>query len=167
MKRSLEEAFLEAFDAHADALFRFCYAHIGERETAKDMVQESFSRTWRYLAQGRSISNMRPFLYRTARNAMIDRSRKAREDSLDKMQEDGFDAVDHTAPDPLVSAEAARAIQLASSLDPQHREVILLRYVSDMSPRDIAQVIGVSENAVSVRLHRALGKLRTLMGIPS
>lgn len=155
---------MAAYDEHANALFRFCYAFTGRRDDAKDAVQETFTRTWAYMISGKHVDQMKPFLYRTARNMLIDRSRKAREHSLEQLQEAGWDPADERIPDPSLSAEAARAVQLASNLEPAHREVLLMRYVDGMPPREIAEIVGESDNVVSVRIHRALEKLRTLMG---
>lgn len=159
------DQFLAAYDEHADALFRFCYAFAGRRDDATDAVQEAFVRTWTYLASGRRIEKMKPFLYRTARNVLIDRSRKATEHSLDGMREAGWDVPDERAADPAATAEAARAVRLVAQLEQPYREAFLMRYVHDLSPRDIASITGESENAISVRIHRGLEKIRTLMGI--
>jgi RNA polymerase sigma-70 factor (ECF subfamily) len=164
MKRSPDEIILAAYDEHADALFRFCYAFTGRRDDAKDAVQETFVRTWTYLSSGRRVERIKAFLYRTARNMLIDRSRKAREHSLEGLQEAGWDVPDERTPDPLMSAQAAEAVRLAAQLEPAQRDVLLMRYLDGMPPREIAEVIGDNENAISVRIHRALQKIRTLMG---
>jgi RNA polymerase sigma-70 factor, ECF subfamily len=164
MKSSPGDILLAAYDEHADALFRFCYAFTGRRDDAKDVVQETFMRTWTYLTSGKHVDRMKPFLYRIARNMLIDRSRKMREHSLEQLQEAGWDVVDDRSVDPSISAEASRAVRLAANLEPSHREVLLMRYIDGMPPRDIADIVGESDNVVSVRIHRALEKLRNLMG---
>ncbi len=158
-----EARFLSAYDTHADAIFRFCYAHLGNRDRAKDAVQETFVRVWAYLAKGKRVDTMKPFIYRTARNLLIDQARRPQSASLDALREEGFDVADERTPDPAVSADASRAIRLASSLDVQYRDAVLLRYVTGMMPKDIAAVTGESENTISVRINRGLEKLRALL----
>ncbi|MEK9208901.1 MAG: RNA polymerase sigma factor [Patescibacteria group bacterium] len=165
MKQTLEERFIAAFDEHSDAIFRFCYAQTGWRELARDLTQDTFARVWRYLIQGKSVQQMRPFLYQTARNALIDHSRRPSAQSLDELQETGFDVADECTPSPLVSASAAEAIRLAGALEDPYREAVLLRYVEALMPREIAEIIGESENVVSVRITRGMQKLRALMKI--
>ena len=160
-----EREFLVVYDQYADPLFRFCYAQTGQRELAKDIVQETFIRTWKYLTDGKAIWKFRPFLYRTARNLIIDGARRAKEQSLEALQEVGWDTADERTPSPNTSAQVAQAIRLASQLDEPYREAFLMRYIDDMPPREIAHVIGESENVVSVRIHRAMEKLRTLMDL--
>lgn len=163
MKQSLEERFIEAYDTHADAIFRFCYAQTGQRELAMDLVQDAYARVWRHLAGGRPIDSMRPFIYRTARNAIIDHSRRARTDSLDALQEHGFDIADERTPGPPVTAETALALKAITQLEQPYREAVLMRYVDDLMPREIAQATGESENVISVRITRGMQKLRELL----
>jgi len=165
MNEPVRRQFLEAYDQCGNALFAFCYAFLGDRERAKDAVQEAFLRTWRHLADGHGIAQLRPFLYRTARNFMIDGSRKPRAASLDELRDAGGDVSDERGPNPAVLAEADRAVRLAAELPPQEREAVLLRYVEGMMPREIAAITGDTENAVSVRIHRGLERLRGLMGV--
>ena len=165
MKQTLEERFIAAFDEHSDAIFRFCYAQTGRRELARDLTQDTFARVWRYLTQGKSVQQMRPFLYQTARNALIDHSRRPSAQSLDEMQETGFDVADERTPSPLVSAAAAEVIRLAGTLEEPYREAVLLRYVEALMPREIAEIVGENENVVSVRITRGMQKLRELMNL--
>ncbi len=165
MKQSLEERFLEAYDAHADAIFRFCYAQTGRRELARDLTQDTFTRVWKHLNGGAVIDEIRPFLYRTARNAVIDHSRRGQAQSLDVLQESGFDVIDEHAPDPSVQATAAHAIAMASRLEQPYREAVLMRYVDELMPREIAAITGESENTISVRITRGMEKLRDLLHI--
>lgn len=164
MNESARQQFLEAYDRCGNALFAFCYAFLGDRERARDAVQEAFMRTWRHLAGGNRVAELRPFLYRTARNFMIDGSRKPTTASLEEFRDTGADVPDVTSADPATAAEASRAIRLAQELPPKEREAVLLRYVDGMMPRDIAAVTGDGENAISVRIHRGMERLRGLMG---
>lgn len=164
MEQPLEQQFLTAYDEHADAIFRFCYAHTGKRELATDLTQDTFTRTWRYLANGKQVREMRPFLYRTARNAITDHLRSQRTQSLDAMREAGFDIADDASPAIATLAEAGRAVKLMQELDPKHRDILVMRYVAELQPREIATTLGESENVVSVRIHRAMAKLKELMG---
>ena len=162
MKALTEQAFLDAYDTYADAIFRFCYAQTGNREVAKDATQEAFVRTWKYVASGKKIDQMRPFLYRAARNILIDQHRRKKADSLDTLAAAGFDVADERS-GPAVAAEVALMLRYIGQLEPKYREAVTLRYVDEMQPREIAAVIGAKENVVSVRIHRGLEKLRERM----
>ena len=143
----------------------FCYAQTGQRELALDLTQDTFARVWRYMSEGHTVEQVRPFLYQTARNAIIDHSRRPSAESLDSLQESGFDVADEQTPSPLTSASAAEVIRLAGLLDEPYREAVLLRHVEALMPREIAQITGEDENVISVRITRGMQKLRELMKI--
>lgn len=157
---NVEEQFLAAYEEHADALFRHCLLRVRNRELAKDIAQEAFSRMWLYMSEGKKIDYMRAFAYRVANNLIVDYSRKKKSSSLDAMAEnDGFEIVDENTEDPTTRMAIREALALLTTLDELYRVVITMRYLDEMSPREIAQTLGVSENVVSVRIHRGLEKL--------
>ena len=158
---ALEEQFLAAYDEHADALFRHCFVRIRDRELAKDIVQETFTKTWMYLSEGKKIEYLRAFLFRVANNLIIDSSRRRKSSSLDSMiDDDGFEVVDESAKNPAEVPDARAAMQLLNSLDSIYRTVITMRYVDGLTPKEIASILTVSENVVSVRIHRGILQLR-------
>jgi RNA polymerase sigma factor (sigma-70 family) len=165
METELTQRFLSAYDSYADAIFRFCYAFAGERELARDATQESFVRTWKYLASGKKITDIRPFLYRTARNVMIDVRRRPASESLDRLHEEGFDVQDTRTTDPAVSAQVRQVLDAIANLDEKYRTAVFLRHVEGLGPSEIADLIDESENTVSVRINRGVQQLRERLGI--
>jgi len=155
--------FMHAYDAYANGLFLHCYYRVYDRERAKDFVQETFMRTWEYINRGNIIQNLRAFLYRVANNLIIDDAKKKKAVSLDELQEKGFDpgSTEHLQLHTVLDAK--RALAVIHDLDEKHRQLILLRYVDGFGPKEIAEVLGESENVISVRLHRAMKHLRQLL----
>ena len=74
--KAREKLFTEAYDKYADAIFRYCYYRLFDREKAKDCMQEAYCRTWKYMSAGKQVDNIRAFVYKTANNIIIDDSRK-------------------------------------------------------------------------------------------
>ncbi|OGG92390.1 hypothetical protein A3H16_04045 [Candidatus Kaiserbacteria bacterium RIFCSPLOWO2_12_FULL_53_8] len=162
-----EKAFLAAYDEFGDAIFRFLTMKISDREIARDLTQETFTRAWDFCVQGGEIREWRPFLYRTAYNLVVDTYRKKRAVSLDAMIDDqGFAVSDDSAHEKrtIVRAEMSRVRKGIDQLDETYRDIVLMRYTEDLPPKDIARITGLSENVVSVRLHRGVEKLRTILG---
>lgn len=160
---SLEQEFLAAYDQYSDAIFRHCYFRVFDRERGKDLMQEVFMRAWEYLAKGEKVLNMRAFLYRIANNLIVDESRKKKEASLDKLQEEGFDpGIDETEK-MHNRIEHGRVVKTLSSLDDHYRDILVMRYMNDLSPSEIAEVTGESANTVSVRIYRGLKQLRSML----
>jgi RNA polymerase sigma-70 factor (ECF subfamily) len=163
MDSSTERAFLELYDTMADDILRYCYFRVPDREVAKDLAQDIFLRLWDYLKQGKQVVSMRAFLYRTARNIVIDHYRKKKSMSLEILQEKGFDPTgeDHLQIESLSAGK--EAMRATAHLDDRSREVVLLRYANNLSLAEVAEIVGESENAVSVRLHRATKKLKDIL----
>lgn len=162
-RQKVEKAFLELYEKCADAVFRHCYFRVHDRELAKDLSQEAFTRLWNSLVGGTKIENMKAFLFRTANNLVIDYYRKKKEASLDALAEDGFDPASTDHEHVADQALAREALEAVDRLEDGYREIILMRYVSDLSIGEIAEAVGESENVVSVRIHRAIKKLQKIL----
>jgi len=157
------KAFLDSYDEHADALFRYALSKVSERETAKDMLQDTFVKTWEYIEDGNDITNMKAFLYKTLNNLIIDTYRRKKAMSLDALQEDGFDPPDEASATAAVErADSRRAMEKLHALPPPYRQVVMLRFVNGLELSEIADITGESENTISVRIHRGIKKLRDI-----
>ena len=157
------DSFIKSYDEYADALFRFAYFRIRERELAKDLVQESYIRTWNYIASGKEIENLRAFLYRTLRNIIVDETRKKKTVSLDAMQNEGFDPSDNFRKAELeFRLDSKNIVDRLTLLPEDDREIIIMRYINELGPKEIAEILDESENVVSVRINRALKKAREI-----
>jgi len=155
----------EAYDELADNLFRYCYFKVSDREKAKDLVQDVFIKSWQYIVDGKEISNIKPFLYKVANNLIIDYYRRSKDISLDSLREKGFDRSSTGEAEILLQAEHSRAIDILESLPDKYKEIIIWRIVDGLTPKEISGILGVTENVVSVRLNRALKKLREKMSL--
>lgn len=160
----IHDAFLAAYDQHADALFRFVYFRTGSRDDAHDITQEAFLRTWRYMAEGKEVNELRAFLYKTAKHILYDLTKQKHVRntySLDAFLDEGNEVADTTPPSDYDKLDVERALKLLESLEPpDYREVIYLRFIEDLGITEIATALEVSENVVSVRINRALKKLK-------
>lgn len=159
------QQYLVWYDEYADALFRHCFFRISNREDALDIVQETFMRTWQWVIDGKEIRHPKAFLYRIATNLIIDRSRKKRSLSLDLLHEQGFDPKSRDRQEATNAAiDFVRVFErLDSSMDAKYREVLLLRYMDGFKPKEIARMLGESENVISVRIHRAMKQAQQLL----
>ena len=160
---NIMEQFMKAYDELSDAIFRHCYFRIGDREIAKDLTQDAFIKSWQYIAGGSKVVNLKAFLYKVANNLIIDQYRKKKELSLDRLQETGFDPGfdERNKNDSYIDAKFA--INTINELEDKYKDVILMRYIDDLSPKEIGQIIGESENNVSVRIHRGLKQIKDLI----
>ncbi len=165
-----EERFLKAFDEYSDALFRHAFLRINDRERAVDVVHDAFAKVWTYVRAGHEIKSYRPFLYKVLNNLIIDEYRKTKEASLDalleidgidegtfaELQEDGVDSM-------IANLDGQKAFDLLSELPDVYREVLILRFVDELGPKEMSELIEETENVISVRLHRGLKLLQALV----
>ncbi|MBP6860458.1 MAG: sigma-70 family RNA polymerase sigma factor [Candidatus Pacebacteria bacterium] len=169
--RDTEGLFEDAFTRYGDELFRHAYLRLSDREKAVDLVQDTFLRAFGAGKRPQDIRDMRAFLYQTLRNLVIDEYRRKKSYSLDAILEHedaNPDALLPTDDTNTVAAaetrlDAKAALAKVGELPPAYAEVILLRFVDGLSPGEIAERIKVSENLVSVRIHRALAALKKLL----
>lgn len=159
----LEEEFLKVYHSHADAIYRYCYFRLYSKEKAHDMAQEAFMKVWQYLSEGKKVDNLRAFLYKVTNNLIIDSVRKKKESSLDALAEDGFEPVDTHHPNLDAQIDGILLTETLQSLSEEYRDVIYMRYIDNLQPREIAEVLGESVNIISVRIHRGLKKLKQIM----
>jgi RNA polymerase sigma-70 factor (ECF subfamily) len=148
------------FERHHSRLFGFCLGILGNREAARDLVQEVFFRLLKYRDSFRPDAPFAPWLYRLARNACIDQLRKS---GREVISDTDFERPD---PTPLVPEELERREELAKlrtalgRLPEDKRELLLLARSGTLSYEQIATLLGCTVGALKVRVHRSLQLLR-------
>jgi len=162
-----EKSFLKAFEEYSDALFRHAAMRISNREKAIDAVHDTFTKVWSYVRQGHQVDSFRSFLYKVLNNLIIDEYRKHKESSLDALleiegvDEGSFPELSESTVEALAATiDGRKAFALLEDIPEQYREVLIFRFVDDLGPKEIAELIEESENVVSVRIHRGLRLLR-------
>jgi len=176
MNRSMnyKKTFIELYNQYSDDLFRFCFARLRDRDKALDATQEVFYKIWNESVKNpgklQEIQYFRAFMFRIARNTVIDMTRKKTSTPLSFLAHQ-FDGDNHSSLEPIDIAHTglnpeqhhivSEVIENLELLDPHHREILTFRFLHDMSINDIAEILTISENATSVRIHRALEHART------
>ena len=167
---SQEDRFLKAFEDYSDALFRHASIRVSDREKAIDIVHDTFTKVWSYARAGHQIDSYRSFLYKVLNNLIIDEYRKRKEVSLDALfsvegvDEGSFPELSESTAEALAATiDGRKAFELLAELPDVYREVIIMRFVDELGPREISELIEESENVVSVRIHRGLKLLRDKM----
>lgn len=167
---SQEDRFLKAFEDYSDALFRHASIRVSDRERAIDIVHDTFTKVWSYARAGHQIDSYRSFLYKVLNNLIIDEYRKRKEVSLDALlsvegvDEGSFPELSESTVEALAATiDGRKAFELLGELPDVYREVIIMRFVDELGPREISDLIEESENVVSVRIHRGLKLLRDKM----
>lgn len=164
VRRSRDEEFA-AFMVEAEPLLtRTAWLLCGDRHRAEELVQQALVRT--YVAWPRARARD-PLAYarRTLANARIDMWRRRRREVLVATEDlPGGVSGDRTAGHAHAHAERDALVRALTRLSPQRRRVVVLRYVLDLSERQVAADLGVSVGAVKSAAARGLRQLRDELG---
>lgn len=165
-----EQRFLAAFDEFSDALFKHASFRLNDKERAIDVVHDTFTKVWTYVRDGHDIASYKPFLYKVLNNLIIDEYRKRKEASLDALfeiegiDEGNFAELMQDDVETLVNQlDGKQALELLAELPGQYKEVLVMRYVDGLRPKEIAVLVEETENVVSVRIHRGIALLKSRM----
>lgn len=161
----IKDIFMKSYEEHSDALFRFCYFQVSNREVATDILQDTFTKTWIYLKDGKKIDNLKAFLYKVAKNLIIDYRRKKKSTSLDAITETGVDfkSEDDLSDNITNEGDKKFVISKLNKLEDKDREILTMRYVNEMSIKEIADTLEMTTNNVSVKIHRAVEKMKDIL----
>jgi len=135
---------------------------IGDRAMSGDMVQDTFMKTWVYLVKGGKIEVMKAFLYHVLNNLIVDEYRKRKTTSLDVLLEKGFEPSTGHADRLFDVLDGKAALILIRQLPATYQKVMRMRYVQDLTLKEISLLTGQSKNTIAVQAHRGLGKLKLL-----
>lgn len=158
------EAFGDLYERYLDRIYRYVYCRLRNHDEAEDLTENVFLKAWEALPRARPrASRFRAWLFRIAHNTVIDRYRVRKPvASLDQVAD-----IHDDSPVPERAVEAQQAIsRLAAALarlKPRDRQVVLCRFVGNLSHAETAVVLGTSEGNVRVLQHRALRRMRRLM----
>ena len=160
-------AFGALYDRYVEAVYRYVFYRVRNDADAEDLVSDVFMRALRAIPRYEPRVAFLAWLYRIARNAVIDRARRSR------TQISFEDALAHPNVDQVVEPDATilalsdkEAVRDAlAKLTPLQQEVIVLRFVEGYTTHEIADLVGKREGTVRGIQFRALEALRTL--IPS
>jgi len=158
-RRALEKL----LERHQGAVYRFGMKMCGEPEDAKDVLQETLFAAVRTLPEFRGASSVSTWLYTIARSFCLKKRRTSkfapeRIESLEAHEEASAEVADgRRSPEEDASARQTRKVLDAaiSELDPMYREVLLLRDVEGLPAAEVAEILGLTVEAVKSRLHRA------------
>jgi len=160
---ALKDEFLSVYEMYSDSLFRRGFFKLSSRDLAKDVLQDTFMKTWQYIKKGGTINDMKSFIYRTHNNLIIDEYRKKKPESLDLLHDDkGIDFGENNLEALYNKIDGEKALLLLNKLPTEYRDVIFMKYVEELTIQEIASLTNESPNNISVRLHRGLEKARKL-----
>ena len=159
--------------AHHDygkGLNSHAFFKVHDRARSEDLVQDTFKKTWIYLVKGGEIIVMKAFLYHVLNNLIVDEYRKHKTTSLDLLMENGFEPIaGHVAHSAHLFdiLDGKAIVLLIQRLPSGYQKVMRMRYVQDLSLKEMSLITGQSKNTLAVQVHRGLKKLKALHDAPN
>lgn len=168
-----ERAFRELLESYRDRVFNITYRMLGNRAEAEDVAQEVFITVFKTIDQFREESKFSTWLYRVAVNHCKNRIKylaRRHDRDRDELDENSQPANGAVSAHLLRTPQPDRALEgvqmevilqkAIESLDDDHRIVVVLRDVEDLSIEEICEITGLPDGTVKSRLHRARLALR-------
>ncbi|MBI2591470.1 MAG: RNA polymerase sigma factor [Candidatus Brennerbacteria bacterium] len=162
-KQGDAEAFGLLYDKHLNQIYRFVYLKVSSKQIAEDLTQQVFLSAWQninsYQQQGFPFTS---WLYRIARNAVIDHYRTRRSNvDLEAVAEvaSSFDLVGELE----VKLELEKIKSALVGLPADYQDVLVMRFIEELSHQEIAAALDKSEGAVRVLQHRAINSLKKIL----
>lgn len=152
----------EWYEAHGSAVYGYIRFHVASPDDAEDLTAETFLKAFRSAARfDPARASVRTWVLAIARNAVRDYRRRLRRHLPLASLRDLASA--HPSPEErlLWEEQVGRVLAALERLPERDREIVGLRYGSDLKPAAIAAALGIRETAARTRLWRALKRLRT------
>ena len=172
-QRGDADAFEQLLLEHQKNVYNLCYRMAGNPDDAMDLSQETFLRAWRCLDQYQFASAFSTWLYRLCSNICIDFLRRRRRQQTVPLTFEDADSEEQTyavpdaqpLPEEQVELKLTRETLAAAmaQLLPEHRAVLQLRVVNEMSYEQIADVLDIQIGTVKSRLSRARNQLKKIL----
>jgi RNA polymerase sigma-70 factor, ECF subfamily len=160
------QSFGEFYERYLKEIYRYIFFRVYDHDEAEDLTTKVFLEVWESLTgkpRKHEVNNIRAWIYRIAHNKVIDyhRTRKplvSIEDHLHKnLQIAGLEG---EIDDLFVSQKLAQGVRQLSGT---YQQVIVLRFINQMSHAEVSEIMGVTESHVRVIQHRALQQMREVM----
>ena len=159
--------FITLYDQYNDAIYRYVFFRCYSKEVTQDLTADTFFKAWDYFSRNpnKRPDNMRAYLYRISSNVLADYFTKNNkeiswgdEEALDFVQNISTNAEEYEAR--YTIGEMGNVLKALLLLTPPQREIIVLRYIEDLSYSEISEIMNKSEGALRVLRNRAIESLK-------
>lgn len=165
---NLRKKFGQIYDQYVEKIYRFIFLKVSSQEIAEDLCSETFLRGWEAFKKAHNpnpaipkIDNIQAFLYQIARNLVIDHYRQKSQFQVVSVENTPIiDPRENLEKRSMVNSDLDTIKAALVNIRPEYQEVIVWRYLEDLSVPEIAKILDKSEETIRVLLHRATKKLK-------
>jgi len=156
------EALGELYDRHQESIFKFILVRVSDPQTAEDLTGEVFTNVIARLPDT-PIHNFRAWLFRIARNQVIDHYRGKEGSAMTSLDDAEIRAADRPASTVEQRLMLEHVQHALAGLEATQRDVVILRFLVGLSLQEVAETLNKSVSAVKALQHRGLDNLRQLL----
>lgn len=157
-----KDAYGEIYSLFYQRIYRYCQFHCQNQETAIDICQDTFLKAWKALPNFNTAKGtFQAFLYKIAKNLIIDSSRKKKEEPLSGYEH--LETKEDFAADIDKDTSINKLKEAIKQLNQKDKQIIVLHYFEELPGTDVAKIVGIREGALRVRTHRIIKKLKEIM----
>jgi len=168
IKNQDPEAFGQFYDLYVTRIYRFIFFKVNSVSDAQDITSEVFLKLWQCIKDGKDIKNLNAFTYTIARNSVIDfyRQNNKVEEQIQDEHTNIPDEEKDLLKKQIMDSELSDVLKGLDHLKDEYKEVIILKYLDELSISEIAEVLTRSKGAVRVLLYRATKALKENISSP-
>jgi len=161
-----EEIFKTVVNDFQDKIYRLCWIYVQDDSECDDLMQEIYIKIWRNLKNFRNQSVLGTWIYKVAVNTCIDFHRgKSKQNTihLEKIDYDRITDEEKDVEKILIESEKLQILQLCIQKLSEIEKTIIALYLEELKYSEIAEIIGISEKNVSVKISRIRNKMKSFL----
>ncbi|GAA4788052.1 sigma-70 family RNA polymerase sigma factor [Olivibacter ginsenosidimutans] len=151
-----EALFKEIFDQNSKKVYHLCYGYTGDSDSANDLMQETFIKVWQNLDKFRNQSQLSTWIYRIAVNTCLSYLRVEKRKATDEINER---IIETKAEDVSEKQEQVNQLYKCISQLEENERIIITMVLDEIPYQEIADISGISEGNLRVKIHRIKNKL--------
>ena len=154
-----EQAFQEIFKANSTKIFHLCLGYTGDTDAANDLLQETFLKVWQNLEKFRNQAMISTWIYRIAVNTCLTYLKKEKRAAKDELTPD---IIENRQEEVSEKNEQVETLYKCIAKLEENERIIITMVMDEVAYPEIAEVSGISEGNLRVKIHRIKHKLTEL-----
>jgi len=150
------QLFQQLFEDNSKKVYHLCYGYTGDRDSANDLMQETFIKVWQNLDKFRNQAQLSTWIYRIAVNTCLSYLRTAKRRATDELNEN---IVENYAEEYSEKQEQIALLYKSIAKLEENERIIISMVLDEIPYSEIAEVAGISEGNLRVKIHRIKHKL--------
>jgi len=151
-----QQLFQQLFEENSKRVYHLCYGYTGDSDSANDLMQETFIKVWQNLDKFRNEAQFSTWIYRIATNTCLSYLRTAKRRPTDELNDT---IIENYTEEPSEKQEQIALLYKSISQLDENERIIITMVLDEIPYPEIAEVSGISEGNLRVKIHRIKHKL--------